>query len=366
MKKYYSVEYNEVIKLSVIYFLLACIVFLISSCKKDNSNVVSDGGNGIARVFIANEDGESLSVIDAVTMQNIMNIDLSDTMVSMVMPHNAQVAPDGKTVWVTSMGMITSDFDQVIVVDPKTNKVIKRIYLGQDLHLAHIVLDDECNNAFVSAYEGNKVFQINTTTYAVVNTFNLDSASGPHGMRYSDGKLFVANMDGKSMSIIDVATGQVSYIPLGGIAVQSAVTPNGKYVFVSLYDTREVARYNIQTHQVVKISLPSDALGPIQIYPTPDSKYLYVCDQGGLLGQPASNKVFVIDIENVSVTNTITVGNKAHGVVVSNDGKYAFVTNLADNTISIINTGTGKVESTVSTGLSPNGISYWYGIGGMP
>jgi YVTN family beta-propeller protein len=284
----------------------------------------------------------------------------------MVMPHNVQVAPNGKTVWVTSMGMLSTDFDQVIVINPYNNTVIKRIYLGQELHLAHVVLDEGCQNAFVTTYEGNKIFQINTTTYNVVNTFNLDTLSGPHGMRYSNGKLYIANMDSMSMAIIDVATSQISYIPFGGVAVQTAVTPNGKYAFATLYDTKEVARYNIQTHQITKISLPSEAQGPIQIYPTPDSKHLYVCDQGGLLGRPNSNKVYVIDIENASVNASITVGNKAHGVVVSNDGKFAYVTNVADNTVSKINTSTNTIVSSFSTGLAPNGISYWFGTGGMP
>jgi YVTN family beta-propeller protein len=185
-------------------------------------------------------------------------------------------------------------------------------------------------------------------------------------MRYFNGKLYIANMTAKSLSIIDVASGLISEVALGGVAVQVAVTPDGKYVFASLYDTKEVARYEIQSGTVTRIALPVGSQGPIQLYPTPDGKLLYVCDQGNLMGRPSSNKVYEINISNSQVTNTITVGNAAHGVVVSKDGKTAYVTNNNDNSVSVIDISSKTVKTTVTVQQSPNGISYWFDTGGMP
>ena len=117
---------------------------------------------------------------------------------------------------------------------------------------------------------------------------------------------------------------------------------------------------------IKRIALPPDAQGLIKLYATPDSKKLYVADQGEPINRPALNKVFVIDICTAKVTNSITVGNKAHGVVVSKDGKTVYVTNSIDNTVSIIDAATEKVTRTVSVGKGPNGISYWFKTGGMP
>jgi len=102
------------------------------------------------------------------------------------------------------------------------------------------------------------------------------------------------------------------------------------------------------------------------LYATPDSKLLYVADQGELLGRPVSNEVYVIDIPNAKVISTIKVGKKAHGVVVSNDGKSVFVTNTIDNTVSVIDVASQKVIHTIPVGKGPNGISYWFESGGMP
>lgn len=168
------------------------------------------------------------------------------------------------------------------------------------------------------------------------------------------------------MSVITVADGKVTDIPLGGIAPQVAVTRDDKFIFISLYDTKEVIQYDLKNGQLNRIPLPATAQGPIQLYATPDSKLLYVADQGELLGRPVSKEVYVIDIPNAKVISTIKVGKKAHGVVASNDGKSVYVTNTIDNTVSVIDVASQKVIHTIPVGKGPNGISYWFETGGMP
>ena len=127
-----------------------------------------------------------------------------------------------------------------------------------------------------------------------------------------------------------------------------------------------MVRYDLQSGEIKRIPLPAGAQGRIQLYATPDSKLLYVADQGELMERPVSNKVFVIDISNAKVISTIQVGNKAHGVVVSKDGTTVYETNSIDNTVSIIDVTTQKVIATIPVGKGPNGISYWFETGGMP
>ncbi len=317
------------------------------------------------KVYVANEEGGSVSVIDLQDSLKNKSIDISDSG-KMFMAHNVQVAPDGKSVWVTAVPMDSNGINQLVVIDQGTGTIKNRIPLGKDLHVAHVVLDNESKNIFVTAKDPSQVIQVNALTYEVVRKFELGAGHSPHGLRYSNGKLYVANMDAKSMSVINITDGKITDIPLGGVVVQTAITQDGKFVLASLYDTKEVIRYNLQSGEIKRIALPANAQGPIQLYATPDSKKLYVADQGELMDRPASNKVFVIDISTAKVTNTITVGNKAHGVVASKDGKNIYVTNSLDNTVSVIDAATQKVTSTVTVGKGPNGISYWFETGGMP
>ena len=317
-----------------------------------------------AKVYVANEEGSSVSVIDLQDSLKNTSIDISDS--GKMMAHNVQVAPNGKSVWVTAVPMDSTAINELVVIDPSTNKIKKRIQLGKELHVAHVVLDNESKYAFVTAKETSQVIQVDATTYEVVKKFDLGMGHSPHGFRYANGKLYVANMDAKSISVINIADGKITDIPLGGVAVQTAVTQDGKFVFASLYDTKEVIRYDLQSGEIKRIPLPAGAQGPIQLYATPDSRLLYVADQGELMERPVSNKVFVIDVANAKVINTITVGSKAHGVVVSKDGTTVYVTNSIDNTVSVIDVATQKVTATIPVGKSPNGISYWFETGGMP
>lgn len=57
------------------------------------------------------------------------------------------------------------------------------------------------------------------------------------------------------------------------------------------------------------------------------------------------------------VVETIEVGSGAHGVVISEDDQYTFVTNTFDDTVSVIENETSEVIATVEVGETPNGIT---------
>jgi YVTN family beta-propeller protein len=232
------------------------------------------------------------------------------------------------------------------------------------------VLDDGSRFAYATSNDNSHVIKIDAKEFTEVARYDLGSDKKPHGLRYNNGKLYIANMNGQSISVLDVSTGAINDIPTGGITVQCAVLPNGNDACATLYDTKEVVRYHIGTGVLSRLSLPGGSQGPIQLYPTPDSKLLFVCDQGGLSNRPVNNKVYVIDALSFTVTDSITTGNKTHGVVVDDEGKYAYITNTNDNTVSVVDIRTLTVVGIIPTGAGPNGISCWHNrngkYGGQP
>jgi len=128
-----------------------------------------------------------------------------------------------------------------------------------------------------------------------------------------------------------------------------------------------VAGVQIKTGKQAYIDLPVEARGPVQLYPSPDSRFLYVADQGFYFDQPTSNKVYRINIADKKVDQTIIVGSAPHGIVIDTQGKYAYVSNLTGKNISVIDLSSGKEISQVSVGKTPNGISVWNNeTGGTP
>jgi YVTN family beta-propeller protein len=67
--------------------------------------------------------------------------------------------------------------------------------------------------------------------------------------------------------------------------------------------------------------------------------------------------VSVIDLATFKAVKTIETAPGAHGVVVTPDGRYAYVTNSYANSVSAIEVTDLKVRATVPVGKGPNGIS---------
>ncbi|KKT60550.1 MAG: hypothetical protein UW54_C0010G0010 [Parcubacteria group bacterium GW2011_GWC1_44_26] len=350
------------IKILVALVAIAGIIALVFyGSGKSKDGVISSEVNG--KVYVAIEGSGEIAVLDAQTKKVLKRIDLSEDKNGMTvsyMPHNVQVAPDNKSVWVTAnaddrnMKMsfriisraeaseghdgeeisIGKSNDEVIVIDPFSDAIVKRIELGQELHLSHVALTPDSSYAIVASQEKGIIYKINTTSFAVEKDVATKQGAGPHGLRISpDGKTaYIAMLSGKSM----------------GAAVQTGVTPDGKYALASVYDAKSLAVYDVASSKLNYIDLPKEAKGPVQIYPTPDSRFVYVADQGFYFDQPIGDTVYKIDLQEMKVVQAIKGGSAPHGVVVSKDGAFVYITNLKSDeksfdfgTVSMAN---GKVN----------------------
>lgn len=354
------------------------LLLVLSGC----TPAVSDT-NILEKVYVAVEGENRITVLNPKTRTVIRTIDLSMNMGDTVhefSPHNVQAAPDGKSVWVTANrghgdahgagsdregddmhGEHAVTSDQVIVIEPLTDTIIKRIPVDPGIHLAHVVITKDGSFAYATAQERGMIYKIDARTFEIAGEIRTQEESEPHGLRLSpdDTIAYIAMLQGKALGILNLRTDTLTAVPLAGNAVQTGITPDGKSVIISLYDTKQIAVFDVATKKVSTIDLPSDAMGPIQMYPTPDSRFVYVADQGYYFGQPTGNRVFKIDLAAKNVVKQIPTGDAPHGVVVSPDGKSVYVTNLLTQDVSIIDTTTDTEVDRIGVGKIPNGISIW-------
>jgi YVTN family beta-propeller protein len=69
------------------------------------------------------------------------------------------------------------------------------------------------------------------------------------------------------------------------------------------------------------------------------------------------NTVSVIDTASNTVTATVPVGNGPNGVAVTPDGAQVYVANVFDDTVSVIDTATNTVTAIVTVGFLPWGVA---------
>lgn len=369
-------------------FIITVLGLAFLSDKIGITNAISVTQNQAAeKLYVALEEDGAVAVVDTKGNSLLGKIDLSATrngqMVSYA-AHNVQVAPDGNSVWVTAnfMGLSGEEQsmtekedaqeafpDQIIIIDPQKDTITKRIDIAPDQHLAHVVVTRDGTKAFVTAQEPGLVYQMNGMTYTVEKKFALEKDSQPHGLRLAndDSFAYVALIGAKGIGMIDIKAEKVSKVVLAGSSVQTAVIPNSSLVAASVYDTKQIAFYDPLTRQVSYVELPAEAEGPIQMYATADGAYLYVADQGYYFGKPTSDYVYKIDIAQKQVVGSIQAGVAPHGVVISHDGKRAYITNLLSGNVSLIDTATDTEITKITVGGMPNGISLWsHQFGGTP
>lgn len=324
------------------------------------------------KIYVANEWDSTVSVIDAEKKKFIKAISLSEQYYGKFLEysaHNVQVGPKGSIIAVTANilekegahGGEMTNSDEIILIDPITDSIVSRIPMGIGTHLAHVVIDSTDTRAYAASQEKGIIFVIDLVSKSIIKEVKLPENSGPHGIRLSpDNKsLYVAMIGEKAIGIMNTESYTQEIIPVWDKAVQVAVTPNGKYVFTSLYSTKSIARYDIVNKKLEIITLPDGSKWPVQIYPTPDSKYLYVADQGFYFDQPTSQEIYKINIDTRQVIKSYTGWQAPHGAVVSPDGKTTYITNLLSNNVTVIDTATDTVIATIPAGKKSNGISIW-------
>lgn len=330
------------------------------------------------KIYVAVEGAGYIAVIDSEKQTRYRTIDLSiqnnDSTLTFA-PHNVQVSPDGKSVWATANMDKNRDIEarhmpnEVVVIDPIDDIVIKRIPTSPGIFLAHIAFTTDNKYAYVTAQMEGVIYKINTETYTIEKKINTGKDSEPHGIRMSpDGSsAYIAFFKSKGFGILDLNTDTLTVTSLPGTAVQAGVTPDGEYAVASIFDTKQLSIYNTKTKKMDFLQLPADAKGPIQMYPTPDSRYMYLADQGYYFGTPVGTLVYKIDVAEQKIVKEIKVGQGPHGVVVSKDGAFVYVTNILSGKVSVIDTVTDQEISTIWVGKEPNGISAWSKkLGGTP
>ncbi|WP_244859837.1 cytochrome D1 domain-containing protein [Intrasporangium calvum] len=291
---------------------------------------------------MANEDGASLSVIDAATNTVVTSVKGVEG------PHNVQVSPDSRTVWAVS-----GHDSMAVMLDAGTLALHGVVPTGAAP--AHVIVTLDGKTTYTTNGADGTVTAIDAATMKPLATIPV--GEGPHGLRPSpDGRwIYVANVSGNTLSVIDTsANTKVADIEVGKAPAQVAFSPDGRFVYASINAEDALVKVDVQTREVVGRVMVGD--GPIQTYVSPDNRYVLVANQG--TKERPGTTVSVIDTTSFTVARTVETGQGAHGVVVDPSSRHAYVTNLYGNDVAVLDLNELRVVGRIPVGDKPNGISF--------
>ncbi|MBZ5609301.1 MAG: beta-propeller fold lactonase family protein [Acidobacteriia bacterium] len=155
-------------------------------------------------------------------------------------------------------------------------------------------------------------------------------------------RVYFANLNGNAVDVLD--TGTYSFIAHVGVGQKPrgvALTPDRRLLFVSNSASASMTVVDAASLQVTAtIALPAGS-SPYGIAFTPDGASAYVANF------ITAGSVFVIDVATKTIKANIPASGSTIHVAVSPDGTRAFATNIAGNSLMVIDTLTNTVIATV-------------------
>ena len=235
----------------------------------------------------------AVAILDASTGTLINTIDLTGG------PNLLQISPDGEYAYVP---MATGTGSDIIVIETATQKVKKTIPITSFPDAVSVVFNRSGSIAYVTGFNfisgAGSVAEIDTATLRVTHTVPVDAFT--------------------IYSIVNPATNDVWTIGSTG-------SSGGGFNAINVIKGRNVI--------ITTTPPPGASIG----YPafTPNGKYAYMPE--AYFNGSTYNYVYLTDTKTcLPVGTPIQVGNEPSFVQIAHNGKYAYVANQVDDTVSIV------------------------------
>lgn len=321
------------------------------------ASVAAHGREAPYTVYVTNEAGGTLSVIDGGTHQLIATLPLGKR------PRGIQSSPDGKLLYVALSGSpiagpgvdestlppADKQADGIGVVDVRHRRLLRIIRGVSDPEQMAVSRDGR--RLYVASEDTGTVVVLEVTDGAVVA--KLPVGGEPEGMTISpDGTVvYVTSEQDHRVSVLDTRRNViVRQIPVGMRPRASAFSPDGRRAYVTSELDASVTVVDARKHDVIHvIHLPGEMVRPMGVAVSGDGKTVFVATGRG-------GTVVAIDAATNTVRATTKVGQRPWGVALDPASRYLYTANGPTNDVSVVDVSKMSVIATVPTGQRPWGV----------
>ncbi|MFF7412765.1 YncE family protein [Streptomyces lydicus] len=226
--------------------------------------------------------------------------------------------------------------DTVSVIDPKTYKVIETIPVG--VQPQHVVPSWDLKTLWVNNNRGHDLTPIDPATGKAGEPVKVHD---PYNLYFTpNGKyaIVMASMD-RQLVFRDPHTMEIrKTLPVSCAGVNHAdFSPDGRYFIVSCEFSGELLKVDTEKMKVIgQEKLPFDGAMPQDVKISPDGKTWYIADM-------MADGIWVMNGDSFNRPKLMPTGKGAHGLYVSRDSRYMYVSNRGEGSISLLDFKTGKL-----------------------
>jgi len=292
-------------------------------------------------LLVLNKSDNTLAIIDATTLKVLGHVGTG------VGPHEVTASADGKTAYVANYGDRETVGHTLSIIDLTTRKET-RLELG-DLKRPHGIAEKNGYIYFTSevkkcvARYNPQLGKVDWTAQTDQNTTHMLVPS-PDGKR-----LYTANILSDTISILDIATGKATHVNVGSKPEGLDISPDGKELWVGHDGDGGVSVIDTEAGKVTQTLAVSKV--PIRIKFTPDGQRVLISD-------PERGELYIYGAKTRKEIQRIPVGMAAVGIAISTDGRRAFVASMAENKVSVIDLTSLKITDRIEPGGMPDGLAW--------
>lgn len=264
-------------------------------------------------------------------------------------PQETCLSPDGKRAYVSNRSDIS-----VTVIDLDNLAVVSTISDPGMKNPDGCVVTADGNKLYVAAAGSAAVFVYSTSDGHKLS--EIKTGEEPRRLLFSEdgARLYVSNGEERYVSVIDTKTNAtVSKIRTGRDPRPMIFSPDGQFLIIGNVsdDTVEFVKPG-ETEPEFVVGVPKS---PQRLLAVPSKQALFAIGR-------VDNVLSILEFrpnnkEYGRMVSTIPVGRAPWGLALSAAGDCLYVTNTADNTISIIDLRLMRPLFTIPTGKSPLGIA---------
>ncbi len=315
------------------------------------------------QVFVPNAADGTVSAIDLARGEADWTVAVSQTVGDRKAEaaHGIAVSPDGATVYAGDAAA-----RQLVVLDAGSRRIVARIPLEHDVHGIDISPDGRTvwTGGALAGYPWlSAVSVVNTATRQVEAVVSPGVGDASHLAFSPDGReVWIASVTNNLLWIVDVARRTLTaVVPLGPEAAlkpgtpegekgligfnEVALSPDGRFAYAVGPESAVVYSIDAATRRVLASARVGERAHGISV--SPDGREVWVANRSG--------SVTILDAAGLRTLATLPMGEYANHVAFSSDGRAAYVSRQAD--VAVVDPRRRAVVRLIPVGKEPHELS---------
>jgi YVTN family beta-propeller protein len=297
-----------------------------------------------AELLVLNKSDSTLSFIDSASGNTIATVPTGEG------PHEVELSSDGRLAFVSNYGASVAG-KTLSVIDVAARKELKRVDLGE-LRRPH-GLSFSNGKLYFTVEDSRRVGRYDPKTQRIDWSFETEQGRTHMVIASRDGStLFASNMGSNTIGVLERGAGDrwtQTLISVGSGPEGLDLSPDGRELWSAHSGDGGVSIIDVAGKKVID-TFDAKTKRSNRVKFSPDGQLVLISDLGG-------GELLVLDARKRSEKVRIKVGKSPSGILIPNN-EQAYVAVSGENHVAVVDLKTLGIARTIKTGNGPDGMAW--------